>query len=120
MRSAHRDSIAVVIGGDLHLHSDTRICNTMTSECVPQVITSGMTNGSMTISGWHLFLFQVRCLGLICMDYDKCMMTISDFLPLCRAYSTHNMVCLVLALTVVEPEGAASHIGAVYRGGFWR
>lgn len=53
--------VALLVGGDLHLHADSVVCDD--TRCIPQLITSGVTSGSTTVAGWHLFLFQVlRCI----------------------------------------------------------
>ncbi len=58
LRRKHRSIVRLLVGGDLHLYADTVVCNSDSRHCVDQVITSGMTKESSTLSAWHLVAFQ--------------------------------------------------------------
>lgn len=52
-----------LIGGDIHSFARTRICH-FNDTCIPQLITSGITRGSASISSFHLYIFRLFAIQL--------------------------------------------------------
>lgn len=57
--SSDAPTVRLLVGGDVHMMAHSRVCDSSTSRCVDQLITSGVTNGSTTIEDVKLIPFYV-------------------------------------------------------------